>query len=178
MIGKKDLVKSHLTTAVNQEIVFLKNQIKQLTEKCNRLEQENQILKKNALPETIAALIENRGATSSTSSIGHMLNTNPSNQSMLSSSLASQQQPAKSQTVVNNNITTNADLMSSSIYDNDSSRKTNHHQQLSNEPSQESMVNSFIEHNTNENFLIDFSANFESTASSSNSQNSEFDSNK
>ena len=166
-------MKSHLTTAVNQEIVFLKNQIKQLTEKCNRLEQENQILKKNALPETIA-LIENRGATSSSSSIGHMLNPNTSNQSILSSS---QQQPAKSQSVVNN-ITTNADLMSSSIYESDSSRKTNHHQVLSNEPSQESMVNSFIEHNVNENFLIDFSANFESTASSSNSQNSEFDSNK
>ena len=44
---------------MNQEIVLLKSQIKQLTEKCSRLEQENQILKKNALPETLA-LIENR----------------------------------------------------------------------------------------------------------------------
>lgn len=53
------MVKTHLTSAVNQEIVLLKSQIKQLTEKCSRLEQENQILKKNALPETLA-LIENR----------------------------------------------------------------------------------------------------------------------
>ena len=56
-----DLVKSHLTSAVNQEIVFLKNQIKKLNEKCNRLEQDNQVLKKHALPETIALLENSRG---------------------------------------------------------------------------------------------------------------------
>ena len=33
-------MKTHLTSAVNQEIVLLKSQIKQLTEKCTRLEQE------------------------------------------------------------------------------------------------------------------------------------------
>jgi hypothetical protein len=54
-------VKTHLTSAVNQEIVLLKSQIKQLTEKCARLEQENSILKKHALPETLS-LIENRGS--------------------------------------------------------------------------------------------------------------------
>jgi len=53
-----DLVKSHLTSAVNQEIVFLKNQINQLTEKCSRLEKENQILKKNASPDTLELLSE------------------------------------------------------------------------------------------------------------------------
>jgi cell division protein FtsB len=58
-----DLVKTHLTSAVNQEIVLLKSQIKQLTEKCARLEQENQTLKKHALPETLA-LIENRSTVS------------------------------------------------------------------------------------------------------------------
>lgn len=56
-----DLVKTHLTSAVNQEIVVLKSQIKQLTEKCTRLEQENSILRKHALPETLS-LVENRGS--------------------------------------------------------------------------------------------------------------------
>ena len=51
-----DLVKSHLTMAVNQEMVSLKNQINQLTEKCNRLEQSNQILMAHASPETLALL--------------------------------------------------------------------------------------------------------------------------
>jgi hypothetical protein len=53
-------VKSHLTLAVKEEIVALKNQIKQLNEVCTRLEQENQILKQHATPETLL-LIENRG---------------------------------------------------------------------------------------------------------------------
>ena len=54
------MLKSHLTLAVKEEIVALKNQIKQLNEVCTRLEQENQILKQNATPETLL-LIENRG---------------------------------------------------------------------------------------------------------------------
>ena len=54
-------MKTHLTSAVNQEIVVLKSQIKQLTEKCTRLEQENSILRKHALPETLS-LVENRGS--------------------------------------------------------------------------------------------------------------------
>lgn len=69
-----DLVKSHLTMAVNQEMVSLKNTIDQLTEKCNRLEQSNQILEQNnqilmsnALPETLALLNQ----SSLNSSIGN-----------------------------------------------------------------------------------------------------------
>ena len=46
---------------MNQEILSLKSQIEKLTEKCNRLEQENQIFRKHALPETLA-LIENRSS--------------------------------------------------------------------------------------------------------------------
>lgn len=48
---------------MNQEILSLKNQIEKLTEKCNRLEQENQILRKHASPETLS-LIENRSSVS------------------------------------------------------------------------------------------------------------------
>lgn len=54
-------MKTHLTSAVNQEIVLLKSQIKQLTEKCTRLEQENSILRKHALPETLT-LLDSRGS--------------------------------------------------------------------------------------------------------------------
>lgn len=57
---KKDLVKSHLTSAVKEEIVALKNKIKTLNELCARLEQENQILKQHATPDTLK-LLENRG---------------------------------------------------------------------------------------------------------------------
>lgn len=53
------MVKSHLTSAVKEEIVALKNQIKQLKETCTRLEQENTILKQYATPETLK-LLENR----------------------------------------------------------------------------------------------------------------------
>jgi len=53
-------VKSHLTSAVKEEIVALKNKIKTLNELCARLEQENQILKQHATPDTLK-LLENRG---------------------------------------------------------------------------------------------------------------------
>lgn len=52
-------MKTHLTSAVKEEIVALKNQIKQLKEVCTRLEQENSTLKQHATPETLK-LIENR----------------------------------------------------------------------------------------------------------------------
>jgi hypothetical protein len=52
----KDLVKSHLTTAVKEEIVHLKSQIEKLNEKCSRLEQENQTLRQYASIDTIALL--------------------------------------------------------------------------------------------------------------------------
>jgi len=82
-----DLVKSHLTSAVNQEIVFLKNQINQLTEKCSRLEKENQILKKNASPDTLELLSE--AASSSTASRSR----DPSN--VNTSAISSQHNPPK-----------------------------------------------------------------------------------
>jgi hypothetical protein len=53
------LVKSHLTSAVREEIAALKNQIRQLTEMRTRLEQENLFLKQNATPETLK-LLESR----------------------------------------------------------------------------------------------------------------------
>lgn len=58
-----DLVKEHLSSAVNHEIEFLKNQIKQLTEKCNRLEKDNQLLKKHATSDTLDLLQESRSET-------------------------------------------------------------------------------------------------------------------
>ncbi len=54
------MVKSHLTSAVKEEIVALKNKIKTLNELCARLEQENQILKQHATPDTLK-LLESRG---------------------------------------------------------------------------------------------------------------------
>lgn len=55
-----DMVKSHLTQAVRDEIVALKNQIKQLKEQCSRLENENTLLKKH-VPNDIVRQIENLG---------------------------------------------------------------------------------------------------------------------
>ncbi|CAF0768244.1 unnamed protein product [Brachionus calyciflorus] len=55
-----DEVKSLLTQAVRDEIVALKNQIKQLKEYNSRLEQENLVLKKNMPSDTLRQL-EGRG---------------------------------------------------------------------------------------------------------------------
>lgn len=57
-----------MTSAVKEEIVALKNQIKQLKEACTRLEQENSILKQYATQETLM-LLESRLQNSSTSSL-------------------------------------------------------------------------------------------------------------
>ena len=54
-----DLVKTHLTSAVKEEIVHLELQIKQLNEKCARLEHENVLLRKHVPAETLS-LIESR----------------------------------------------------------------------------------------------------------------------
>ena len=69
------MVKSHLTLAVKEEIVTLKNQIKQLNEVCTRLEHENQILKQNATSETLL-LLESRGNMNITNSISNSNNNN------------------------------------------------------------------------------------------------------
>jgi hypothetical protein len=50
------LVKSHLTSAVNEEIDLLRKRIDQLNKTCARLEFENAILKQNATAETLALL--------------------------------------------------------------------------------------------------------------------------
>jgi hypothetical protein len=54
-------VKSHLTSAVKEEIVHLKSQIEKLNEKCSRLEQENQTLRQYASIDTIALLESAKG---------------------------------------------------------------------------------------------------------------------
>lgn len=59
------MVKTHLTSAVNEEIVTLKNQIKQLKETCTRLEQENNILKQYATPDTLKLIETQRIQTNS-----------------------------------------------------------------------------------------------------------------
>ncbi|KAI0232860.1 hypothetical protein LSAT2_016854 [Lamellibrachia satsuma] len=51
-----DLVKSHLMFAVREEVEVLKEQIKELLEKNNQLEFENNLLKASASPDTLAAL--------------------------------------------------------------------------------------------------------------------------
>jgi hypothetical protein len=76
------LVKSHLTSAVNEEIVALKKQIKLLTEKCNRLEQENTILKKHALPETLSLIGAANTSSTTTSSVNHSISMTNSTQSL------------------------------------------------------------------------------------------------
>ena len=59
------MVKTHLTSAVNEEIVTLKNQIKQLKETCTRLEQENILLKQYATPDTLKLIEAQRIQTNS-----------------------------------------------------------------------------------------------------------------
>ncbi|XP_063428831.1 TSC22 domain family protein 1-like isoform X3 [Mytilus trossulus] len=51
-----DLVKSHLMYAVREEVEVLKEQIKELMDKNQQLEYENQILKNSASPETLSKL--------------------------------------------------------------------------------------------------------------------------
>lgn len=53
-----DLVKSHLMYAVREEVEVLKEQIKELTERNNQLELENQILMAAASQETISKLAQ------------------------------------------------------------------------------------------------------------------------
>lgn len=77
-----DIMKSHLTQAVRDEIVTLKNQIKNLKEHCNRLEQENRLLKNN-MPSDILRQLENMGIFSYNASIND--NDNRTQDNMLSS---------------------------------------------------------------------------------------------
>jgi hypothetical protein len=58
-----DLVKKHLTTAVKDEIQYLRTQINNLNEKCARLEDENRILKQHATTEVLM-LINDRSSSS------------------------------------------------------------------------------------------------------------------
>lgn len=48
-----DLVKKHLASAVQEEIIQLKTYIKTLQDKCHRIEQENLYLKQHASPDTL-----------------------------------------------------------------------------------------------------------------------------
>ena len=58
-----DLVKKHLTSAVKDEIQYLRAQINTLNDKCSRLEDENRILKQNATPDVLM-LINDRSSVS------------------------------------------------------------------------------------------------------------------
>lgn len=51
-----DLVKSHLMFAVREEVEVLKEKITELLERISQLEQENDILRANASPETLNQL--------------------------------------------------------------------------------------------------------------------------
>lgn len=80
-----DMVKSHLTQAVRDEIVTLKNQIKNLREHCSRLEQENRMLKTN-MPSEILRHLENMGIFSHNGTSNHINESdNRSQDNMLSS---------------------------------------------------------------------------------------------
>ena len=61
----QDLVKSHLMYAVREEVDVLREQIKELLEKNNQLEWENQILRQHASPETLAQLAQPRPGSQS-----------------------------------------------------------------------------------------------------------------
>lgn len=64
-----DLVKSHLMYAVREEVLVLKEQIKELLEKNSQLEYENNVLRAGASPETLAKLSQtNPGQTQTSSS--------------------------------------------------------------------------------------------------------------
>lgn len=95
------MVKSHLTSAVKEEIVALKNKIKTLNELCARLEQENQILKQHATPDTLK-LLDNRG----------LITTSPSNylQQPTVPSVAATATTSASTNIINN--TQEANLLS------------------------------------------------------------------
>ena len=58
-----DLVKKHLTTAVKDEIQYLRTQINTLNEKCSRLEDENRILRQHATTDVLM-LINDRSSSS------------------------------------------------------------------------------------------------------------------
>lgn len=80
-----DMVKSHLTQAVRDEIVTLKNQIKNLREHCSRLEQENRLLKTN-MPSDILRQLENMGIFSYNGTTNNMTESdNRTQDNMLSS---------------------------------------------------------------------------------------------
>ena len=142
------MVKSHLTLAVKEEIVALKNQIKQLNELCTRLEQENQILRQHATPETLKT-IENRGVTSNqgfaNAVASHSSISNISTNSLSSST----QQPTDSSNIasplINNtnsvtNTTANITNNNSNIIEprNNTLPVVDH--------SQDNMISSFTEH--------------------------------
>ncbi|RNA19828.1 class 2 F G isoform [Brachionus plicatilis] len=78
-----DMVKSHLTQAVRDEIVTLKNQIKNLREHCNRLEQENRLLK-TKMPSDILRQLESMGIFSYSANLNGE-NDNRTQDNMLSS---------------------------------------------------------------------------------------------
>ncbi|ESP04954.1 hypothetical protein LOTGIDRAFT_109547, partial [Lottia gigantea] len=63
-----DLVKSHLMFAVREEFEVLKEQNKELVERVGQLEFENNILRADAKPETLAKLQPQKALQPSTTS--------------------------------------------------------------------------------------------------------------
>ncbi len=164
------MVKSHLTSAVNDEIVALKKQIKQLTEKCTRLEQENQILKKHALPETLALIA---GTSNPQSSLSSTINNNNNQAVNINSSNSNQSLLSNNSSVSNKQMTNSTNLMntinesnSNSVYESFGNELTRSaHHLINNEastaiPPQDPMISSFTETNSNEYLLNDQSVNF------------------
>jgi len=161
-----DLVKEHLSSAVNHEIEFLKNQIKQLTEKCNRLEKDNQLLKKHATSDTLDLLQESRSETR-TQSVSNV-NASTANQAHITNS-----QHAKMTSDVR--VPTNAEISNLLIPSSKDIQQQQHqHQQQPSDhntniqrantmqqleqPKQDPMISSFTEHNAgqiaNDMFLM------------------------
>ena len=131
-------MKSHLTLAVKEEIVALKNQIKQLNEVCTRLEQENQILKQHATPETLL-LIENRG--NPTVAVPNN-NNNNNNTNSINTSNSSNINNQSNDTNSVNNSSTNVSLASTNPLVNSVDTRN----MMPPPVNQESMISSFTEH--------------------------------
>jgi hypothetical protein len=131
--------------AVKEEIVALKNQIKQLKELCNRLEQENSILKQNATPETLKLIESRANLNASTSSMSVQSNggSAPSTASITATTLANPLVNMDS----NSQLSNNNDNQPVAVNPNNNNNNSNN-----NEIAQDSMISSFTEQVTNNTY--------------------------
>jgi hypothetical protein len=152
-----DLVKSHLTLAVKEEIVALKNQIKQLDEVCTRLEMENQIFRQHATPETLL-LIENvnRAPNSTSSNINNNNNNNSNINNTISNTTTANTSNSNCSNMSNasNNQSGSGDSAVISSGGNSTMNvqlNNNNNNNNSLPVNQDSMISSFTEHVLNNN---------------------------